>query len=286
MDDYPYATLRADRWLRCNGLHRPVFPTLFRDVLRRFCHTGTPAYHGRPYREFGRGRYEVHVDIPAHPSDPGMMAWFTTTTGDDLDDTLERAAHQALTEFCEYHLSGLATTAIAPFPIQNEGSTAWSKRLATVGDPERSAYHAGWAFTARYAQHMSAMFQEAAATGAYQCLRLEDYDHEVSTKNRLIKDIQKGNHELLQENHHLEVRVKELNGELMRTYRSHDVKSNFLDDARTRLKNAQDELVAAQGYIHHLEIELHKQDESSSGRRVAGRDRASVGADPSGAEGA
>jgi cell division protein FtsB len=26
-----------------------------------------------------------------------MMAWFTTATGDDLDDTLERAAHQALT---------------------------------------------------------------------------------------------------------------------------------------------------------------------------------------------
>jgi hypothetical protein len=47
----------------------------------------------------------------------------------------------------------------------------------------------------------------------------------------------------------------------MRTYRSHDVKSDFLDDTRTRLKNAQDDLVAAQGYIHHLMIELHKRDE-------------------------
>jgi hypothetical protein len=37
------------------------------------------------------------VDILAHPSALGMMAWFTTATGDDLDDTLERAAHQALT---------------------------------------------------------------------------------------------------------------------------------------------------------------------------------------------
>jgi hypothetical protein len=43
----------------------------------------------------------------------------------------------------------------------------------------------------------------------------------------------------------------------MRTYRSHDVKSDFLDVARTRLKNAQDELVAAQSYIHHLEADLH-----------------------------
>jgi hypothetical protein len=47
----------------------------------------------------------------------------------------------------------------------------------------------------------------------------------------------------------------------MRTYRSRNVKSDFLDDARTQLKNAQDELVAAQGYNHHLEIELHERDE-------------------------
>jgi cell division protein FtsB len=60
----------------------------------------------------------------------------------------------------------------------------------------------------------------------------------VSAKNRLIKDIQKGNRELLQENHRLEARVKELNDELIRTYRSRDVKSNFLDDTRTELKNA------------------------------------------------
>jgi hypothetical protein len=93
MDDYPYATLGADGCLRCDGLHRLGFLTLFPDVLHHFGHTGTPTYHGHPYREFGRGRFEVHVDIPAHPSDPGMMAWFTTATDFDLNDTLERAAH-------------------------------------------------------------------------------------------------------------------------------------------------------------------------------------------------
>jgi chromosome segregation ATPase len=98
-------------------------------------------------------------------------------------------------------------------------------------------------------------------TSAYRHLRLEEYDHQVSTKNHFIKDIQKGNWELLQENHHLEARVKELNDELMRTYHSHDVKSNFLDDASTWLKSAQDELVAGQGYIHNLETELHERDE-------------------------
>jgi hypothetical protein len=58
----------------------------------------------------------------------------------------------------------------------------------------------------------------------------------VSAKNCLIKDIQKGNRELFQENHRLEAHVKELNDELMRTYRSCDMKSDFLDDAHTQLK--------------------------------------------------
>jgi hypothetical protein len=140
---------------------------MLRDVLHHFGHTGTPAYRGRLYREFRHGCCEVHMDIPAHPSVPGMMPWFTMATGDDLDDTLERAAHKALTEFCECHLPGLADTAIALFPIQNEGNTAWSERLAAVGDPKHSVYHAGWAIMARYAQHMSSMFQEVTATGVY-----------------------------------------------------------------------------------------------------------------------
>jgi hypothetical protein len=75
------------------------------------------------------------VDVLAHPFDPGMTTWFTTATGDDLDNTLERAAHQALMEFYEHHLSSLAGTAIALFPVQNEGNTMWSERLAAMGDP-------------------------------------------------------------------------------------------------------------------------------------------------------
>jgi hypothetical protein len=93
MDDYPYATLGADGWFRCDGLHRPGFPTLLRDVLHHFGYTGFPAYRGRPYHQFRLGRCKVHVDIPAHPTDLTMTAWFTTARGDDLDDTLERAAH-------------------------------------------------------------------------------------------------------------------------------------------------------------------------------------------------
>jgi hypothetical protein len=47
----------------------------------------------------------------------------------------------------------------------------------------------------------------------------------------------------------------------MRTYRSCDFKTNKLDDTHTRLQHAQDELTAAQSYIHRLETELHERDE-------------------------
>jgi hypothetical protein len=40
-------------------------------------------------------------------------------------------------------------------------------------------------------------------------------------------------------------RISELNDELMTTYRSHDFKTDDLDDTCTRLQHAQDELVAA-----------------------------------------
>jgi septal ring factor EnvC (AmiA/AmiB activator) len=161
-------------------------------------------------------------------------------------------------EFCDCHLSGLDGTDIALFPVRNKGNTTWSERLAAVGDPKRLTYHAGWAFMTRYAQHVSSMLQEVTATGAYQRLRLEEYNYQVVAKNRLIKNIQKGNRELIQQNHHLEIRIKELNSKLMRTYRSRDVKTDLLDDAHTRLQHAQDELTVAQNYVHHLEVELHE----------------------------
>jgi DNA repair exonuclease SbcCD ATPase subunit len=119
-------------------------------VLHHFGYAGLPAYRGRPYRQFGLGRCKVHVDILAHPTDPTMTAWFTTARGDDLNDTLERVAHQALIESCERHLSILDDTAIALLPIQNEGNAVWSERVAAVGDHELPTHHVSWALAARY----------------------------------------------------------------------------------------------------------------------------------------
>jgi hypothetical protein len=261
MDDYPYATLGADGCFRCDGLPRPRFPTLFRDVLRRFGYTGLPAYRGRLYRQLGLGWCKVHVDVPAHPTDPTLTAWFTTARGDDLDDTLERAAHQALTDFCERHQPGLDDTTIALLPVRGEGNAVWSARVDAITDPEFPTHHAGWTLTARYAQHVSSMLREATATSAHLHLRLEERVGQRKAQDRVVKTLREGNRELIQKNVRLETRIRELNDELMRTYRSRDFKTDSLDDARTRLQHTQDDLIAAQSYVHYLETELHERDE-------------------------
>jgi septal ring factor EnvC (AmiA/AmiB activator) len=53
-------------------------------------------------------------------------------SGDDLDHTLERAAHQALTVFYECH-------------------------MPAIGDPKLPTHHVGWVLSARYAQHVSSL---------------------------------------------------------------------------------------------------------------------------------
>jgi hypothetical protein len=103
-----------------------------------------------------------------------MTAWFTTARGDDLDDTLERAAHQALTEFYERHLPILGDTAIALLLVRNEGNAVWSERVTAISDPEFLTHHAGWALTTHYAQHVSSLLQEVTAMGAHLRLRLEE----------------------------------------------------------------------------------------------------------------
>jgi hypothetical protein len=76
---------------------------------------------------------------------------------------------------------------------------------------------------------VSSLFRDVIAVGAHQCLCLEEYDHQVEAKDRLIADVRKGNRDLLQQNHILDMRNKELNNELIRTYRSCDFKTDTLN---------------------------------------------------------
>jgi hypothetical protein len=107
--------------------------------------------------------------------------------------TLSRGLPTRPSEFCGRHLPVLSDTAIALLPVWNEGNAVWGERVAAIGDPELPTHHAGWALTARYAQHVSFLLQEVTTTGAHLRLRLEECADQVKAKNHIIKDIQKGN---------------------------------------------------------------------------------------------
>jgi hypothetical protein len=118
-----------------------------------------------------------------------VLHWFTMVTGDDIDDMLERAIHQALTDFCERHLSVTVSTPVTLIPIRDMGNPTWSEHRAAACDTARQTYHTGWAFMARYARHMSSLLQEVMMVGAYQCMHLEEYDDQVEAKDCLIAEL-------------------------------------------------------------------------------------------------
>jgi hypothetical protein len=55
-------------------------------------------------------------NIPARPTNPTMTTWFTTARGDNLDDTLERAAHpsrSSVSTTCRF--SAISSLPCSPF---------------------------------------------------------------------------------------------------------------------------------------------------------------------------
>jgi hypothetical protein len=133
--------------------------------------------------------------------------------------------------------------------------------MVAACNPARQTYHVGWAFTARYAQHVSSMLQEVMMIGSFQRMRLEVYNHQVEVKDCLIDELRKGNRDLLWQSHSLEGRNKELHDDLLRSYHILDFKNDSLDSICTQLQNTQDELTLAQSYVYHLEAELVERDQ-------------------------
>jgi hypothetical protein len=69
--------------------------------------------------------------------------------------------------------------------------------MATACDIAWQTYHAGWAFTAHYTQHVSSLLWEVTMVGTYQRVHLKEYNHQVEAKDRLIDELRKGNRDLL-----------------------------------------------------------------------------------------
>jgi hypothetical protein len=79
------------------------------------------------------------------------MAWSASAKGDDMDNALERVAHQALMEFYEQHLEDTAGTHVALFPIRDKSNWTWRRRMAAACNAAHLTHHKGWALIMQYA---------------------------------------------------------------------------------------------------------------------------------------
>jgi hypothetical protein len=68
-------------------------------------------------------RWEVKVKIPVCPTHPTWEEWEVKAQGLNLADTVQKAALEALTTFCEKHVDLVASTAtkVIPLPKQHSG---------------------------------------------------------------------------------------------------------------------------------------------------------------------
>jgi hypothetical protein len=80
--------------LRTKGIHHHDIPMLLQDALVETSYgEEVPDYRGRLYIEHGLPHCEVHVDIRSHPMFHDGCSWSTWIIGNDMDNTMEKAAH-------------------------------------------------------------------------------------------------------------------------------------------------------------------------------------------------
>jgi hypothetical protein len=65
------------------------------------------------------------VTLPLSSTEP----WGTTVVFVELDETVEQAAHIALTALCETRLDDTVMMPIALFPIREQEEPMWRQRL-------------------------------------------------------------------------------------------------------------------------------------------------------------
>jgi uncharacterized coiled-coil protein SlyX len=82
--------------------------------------------------------WEVKVKIPVCPTHPTWEEWEVKAQGLNLADTVQKAALEALTTFCEKHADLVASTAVIPLPKQHSGDGTEHEAFPSAQDNHHS----------------------------------------------------------------------------------------------------------------------------------------------------
>jgi hypothetical protein len=87
-----------------NCIEEGGVPALLWDTLKDFGYTSYPEYSTREVMTTGQLlRCEVKVKIPVCPTNPAWEELDCKAQGLNLADTVQKASHEALTNFCGKH---------------------------------------------------------------------------------------------------------------------------------------------------------------------------------------
>jgi hypothetical protein len=117
-------TVDVQAWTHLNCLEEGGFPALLWDTLNDFGYTTYPEYSACELMTTCQLlRWEVKVKIPVCLTHPTWEKWEVKAQGLNLADTVQKAALEALTTFCEKHADLVASTAakVIPLPKQHSG---------------------------------------------------------------------------------------------------------------------------------------------------------------------
>jgi hypothetical protein len=129
MGDYSYYTFE-DGQLRMRGLYHHGFPLLLWDALVQTSYGDeVPVYYGWHFEEHSLQHCEVYIDIPSHPVFPDGSPCSVWVIGNDIDDTLEKVAHMALTALCSQNLPATTCMPISLYLIQDRSDPEWKARM-------------------------------------------------------------------------------------------------------------------------------------------------------------
>jgi hypothetical protein len=135
-------TVDAQAWTHLNCLEEGGFPALLWDTLKDLGYNAYPEYSARELMTTGQLlRWEVKVMIPVCPTHPTWGGWEVKAQGWKLVGTVQKAALEALTTFCEKHTDLVASAAakVIPLPKQHSGHGIECEAfLSAQGNPHYS----------------------------------------------------------------------------------------------------------------------------------------------------
>jgi hypothetical protein len=135
-------TIDAQAWTHLNFLEEGGFPALLWDTRKDFGYVAYPEYSARELMTSGQLRqWEVNVKVPMCPTRPTWEEWEVKAQGWKLAGTMQKAALEALTTFCEKHADLVASTAAKVVPLPTQHSRRGIGReafLSAQGNPHYS----------------------------------------------------------------------------------------------------------------------------------------------------